>query len=50
MFTDCWRKAIDGRKFTAAVILGASKAFDSVNHNILLPKLVCYGVLNGSHV
>ena len=48
--TDCWRKAIDESKFTAAAFLDVSKAFDCVNHDILLSKLACYGVMDNSLV
>ena len=48
--TDCWRKAIDESKFTAAAFLDVSKAFDCVNHDILLSKLAYYGVLDDSLV
>ena len=48
--TDCWCKAIDESKFTAAAFLDVSKAFDCVNHDILLSKLACYRVLDDSLV
>lgn len=36
--TDSWRRAIDESKFTAAAFLDISKAFDCVNHDVLLSK------------
>jgi len=40
--TDCWRRAIDESKYTAAAFLDVSKALDCVNHDVLLSKLACY--------
>ena len=39
---DKWLKAIDNRDLVGAVFLDLRKAFDLVNHNILVKKLSCY--------
>ena len=41
---DTLRKAIDSNLCTCGISLGFSKAFDTVNHRILLKKLEAYGV------
>ena len=38
------RKAIDNNLYTCGVFLDFSKAFDTVNHKILLGKLDAYGI------
>ena len=38
-----WKKAIDNNKKAGAILTDLSKAFDSLNHELLLAKLEAYG-------
>lgn len=42
--TDTWRKAIDNRSYVGCVFLDLKKAFDCVDHDIMLAKLPYYGI------
>lgn len=42
--TDSLDTAIDNKQITCGIFLDFSKAFDTVNHNILLSKLYAYGI------
>ena len=40
---ESWKKAIDNNKKAGAILTDLSKAFDSLNHELLLAKLDAYG-------
>lgn len=42
--TDSLNTAIDNKQITCGIFLDFSKAFDPVNHNILLSKFYAYGI------
>ena len=42
--TDSWYKALDRKQFVGVVFLDISKAFDSVNHDLLFAKLSHLGL------
>ena len=40
---ELWRKALDNKHSAGAVLTDLSKAFDCLNHNLLIAKLEAYG-------
>ena len=41
--TEDWRNSIDNKEAVAAVVADLSKAFDAIDHSLLLAKLRAYG-------
>ena len=45
--TDMWLSSIDRRKVNISVFLDLKKAFDTVDHDLLMSKLAAYGITGG---
>ena len=39
-----WKMALDSKKYTAAILMDLSKAFDCIPHDLILAKLNAYGL------
>ena len=42
-FIEKWKQMLDKQGYAAAIIMDLSKAFDTINHELLLAKLHAYG-------
>ena len=42
--TDDWRKALDFGQLVATVMIDLSKAFDTINHDLVFVELNCCGL------
>ena len=40
---ESWRQSLDGRGYSGAVLMDLAKAFETINHELLIAKLHVYG-------
>ena len=38
-----WKKELDNKGYAGAILMDLSKAFDTINHELLIEKLYAYG-------
>ena len=42
-----WKKVLDNKGYVAAILMDLSKDFNTINHDLLIAKLLVYGFFKG---